>query len=323
MRQVRARAPLSFTLSASLAPSSNVNGGASTQWSYIEGVEDQWVGQIRYEGRALPGWLGTADLGARYRLAKTQTTETRLTFKTSLRHALLSPAARTQWEEDNAFYLSVSRPDLVRPFRETMTALRFELGLNHTLQTTPNRAWVFDAKVSQSWGMTGQAVSGLTLEAQHHWVFGTSQRLSLGASAGVTSAGATTYVGHATFERPLGSIATLTMAAHASQTQAGITTTGWGGTLGFAPARQIGPFDLSATFGLTGSHTPDVVELFTPVPGGRRTHGISLEISAAIPSVSFMGFAPELTLRHYETTSNVSRFGSRDTSIGLRLRSNF
>jgi hypothetical protein len=36
-----------------------------------------------------------------------------------------------------------------------------------------------------------------------------------------------------------------------------------------------------------------------------------------------MGFSPEITLRHGQTTSNVSRFGSQDTSIGLRLRSTF
>jgi hypothetical protein len=322
-RAIQARNPLSFSISASLTPSNNVNGGAATALSFVDGVEGQWVGQIRYEGRALSGVLGTLDLGAGYRLRKSETQETRLSARLNLRHAVLSEAARLQWAADNAFYESVARPDLVRPFPGSVTAARLELGLTHAWRVTDQRAWRLEGRAAVNWPMFGAVTTSLHLGAEHRWALAQGSSLTLGVGAGLTSAGAQSVHAHAVWDRQLGNGDRLSLMASLGHVAAGDHTTSYGLGLGYALARPVGPFRISADLGLTHGRTPDAFEPLTPLPDGRRVNGYSLQVNAAVPGVSVMGFSPEITLRHGQTTSNVSRFGSQDTSIGLRLRSTF
>jgi hypothetical protein len=58
-------------------------------------------------------------------------------------------------------------------------------------------------------------------------------------------------------------------------------------------------------------------------PGGRQDQGISAGITAVLPQVQYMGFAPVLSLDLARRTSNVSRYDSRDLGLGLSFRSAF
>lgn len=321
--QTRAESPLQLTFSSSLTPTSNANGGANTRWSYVTGVEDQWVGQIRYDGRALPGLLGTADVQASYRLHKGARSETRLVASAGVRQAWLSDAARVQWQEDNDFYISMARPDLARPFPETLQALQLELGLRHSFAAAPKRSWGVQASIAQSWQFSGGSSLRLSVGANHRWAFGGADSFTLGATVSAVPGQSQSYSGQAVWAKSFDTLGTLTLGAHVHQVQQGVTTTTWGGSLGFDLARPVGPFSLSMKGGLSNSHTPGVTELFTPVPGGRRVESLNLELAARVDSLSWMGFSPELVLRHDQSVSNVSRFGSEATTVGLRLRSNF
>nr|WP_255723205.1 surface lipoprotein assembly modifier [Thalassobius sp. Cn5-15] len=59
------------------------------------------------------------------------------------------------------------------------------------------------------------------------------------------------------------------------------------------------------------------------VPGGRRDETVFGQLEATFTQFDYAGFAPTVTLRSRRTTSNVSRFETRETTLSLGVRSSF
>lgn len=57
--------------------------------------------------------------------------------------------------------------------------------------------------------------------------------------------------------------------------------------------------------------------------GGRTDNSFEAFSSVTFNKITYMGFAPALTLRHERTSSNVARFTKSETTLGLSIRSTF
>ncbi|NUH66039.1 hypothetical protein HTT03_12160 [Sulfitobacter sp. S0837] len=91
---------------------------------------------------------------------------------------------------------------------------------------------------------------------------------------------------------------------------------------GYSLNKQIGPAILSG--GVTLSHVDyaHYTALFA-VPGGRQDLSASAHLDMLFPDLDYAGFAPNLRVTTSRTTSNVSRFKTKELSVALGIQSKF
>ena len=90
----------------------------------------------------------------------------------------------------------------------------------------------------------------------------------------------------------------------------------------YAFGKQVGPAKVSA--GLTAGYAdyPDFAALFA-VPGGRQDRSVYADVDFFFPDIDYAGFAPNLRISAGRTSSNVSRYETRQLSVSLGIRSKF
>lgn len=91
-RAIRARSPWRVEVELGFSPSDNVNGGAESPFNVVDGLP--FVGVISADGRALSGWVGTADLRFARRLSESRRQRTELSVRVAGRGVVLSEEAR-------------------------------------------------------------------------------------------------------------------------------------------------------------------------------------------------------------------------------------
>lgn len=315
-RQIAQQNPLAVDLTLTLAPSSNVNGGADDAQVTAPG---NFAGRLSDSGLAQAGWRGSLGAQISARLAQDAVSRSAL--------ALSVQAARVRITDD------VDLPDAA--FATDLAALewRHDRALG---------SGALGLRIGQSRVQYRQLdEAALTTRLRHFDVTSASverrlpmgQRaqlaLSLGrdwtryADAAIGSTAQTRAAAQVALGLAWGDL--LRLGAHRQITQAdnaNYRQRDWGVQIGYGFAAPIGPLAVNLGAGVIWSDYPDYALLF-PVTGGRQDRAIFAQADLALPDLAYAGFMPAVTVQAQDTTSNVSRFTRRSLSFGLSMRSAF
>lgn len=314
-RTVQRAARAEVTLGFSLTPSSNVNNGTDSQVSTVEGLP--LVGQLSADALALSGLQFTGQAQLRYRLSHDAQQASFATAALSLRRVSLSDEARSLAPDaENSDYASTYA----------------EIGLQHRRAIgASGQVLQFGAALGQSWAAGARDTRVARLSGVFVTPWGDATRLIVSGaaqhqfddpdgSADVTTRSVGASLRHGFAGGDSISLGLARSAAQSDNLQNHMTATSL--SLGYALGKPLGPVTLSARLSGALRHYPDYAVLF-PVPGGREDKVLAAELEFGVPPLEYMGFVPTVTLSTERTTSNVSRFETRETSVTLGFRSSF
>jgi hypothetical protein len=311
---VKAQNPLAVKLAFSIAPSDNVNGGSSGQYNIIDGLP--FIGQLSPDAQALKGTVAQAAGQLSYRLAQTSQSLTQLEFGVNLRHVRLGKAERALMEGKPGF-----------------DAARAEIGLTHVMQQTDSaHRFTLNATLGRQTYEQGGNYGFARLGFGHRVALAPDMTLDSLLTAEARSArqgadrGERTYALRGTLMRAFSGGDVASLAAYVSRLDAplaGRSATSLGAQLGYALGQPIGPLSLSGSVGYLATSYAGYAIAGLDVPGGRNDTSAFIEMKLSLGAVSYAGFAPEVTLRHQRSSSNVSRFDSQESSVTLGLKSLF
>ncbi len=310
--------PWSTQLSFSLAPSSNLNGGAEDEASTAPGNP---TGTLSADAQAIAGWRAVLAFNTNYRLH--QSRESRTTVGAQYR------GTRVRITDD------VDIPD------EAFTTDYYEVSLRHeralengtlSLRATrglyeyrnlrgPSGAQVVDDEYYDIWrlGIDRQvplnAQTALSFSVGREWQ--EYQNVGIGEVNRVTFG---TGFAHqlASRDRIGGNITVVDSKGDSvNYTSQDLTLSG-----NYRWAEPIGPITLGLGGGFRWSDYPDYNLLFA-VPGGRQDRTVFANANIGFPDVSYAGFTPGLRIDVSRANSNVSRFDRTTFSAGLTISSQF
>lgn len=341
-RAVRQRNPLSFQVSGSLVPSSNVNGGADEQSSTQVGDFTQTLSD---DALALEGWRGSLNLGLQYRFQESRKSRTTAGLAYQIGRVRITESTDVPDEAlDTAYYEASLRHDRalengtlsVRATRglfeyrdldlraQTTAYQDYDLWklnvdrnipLNDRVQLTlsAGRDWLTYlndgiGKVERTKLTTGLSYrweSGNRLSASLGWVD------SVGDNDNYTSESRSLNLGFS-FAQPveLSWAAFFDLGAFEDFER----------SINFL--RPLGPVNLSLGAGIRWSDYPDY-RILLPIEGGRQDETYSFNMNMGFPKFEYAGFVPSLRFDTSETSSNVDRFNRTTSSVGLTFQSSF
>lgn len=312
---LRQQNPWTFDGFASLAPSSNVNGGTSdTDVPDFAGL----TGTLSDAALPQAGWRAALGLGTSYRLRETATSRTVLGAQYQLDRVHLTGDTDLP---RNAFDIDVA-----------------EVNLRHdqALQTGSIGARLAYGRITyrqlnaQETATTARSYDAVSLGLDRRIPVGDNAELtfSLGRDITTYQDGRIGQVRRNTYGTALayllgsGDLARISAsyatsdASNANYRSDDLTLQG-----SYSRAAALGPVTVGGSAGITWSDYPDYIFL-NPVPG-RQDTSVFATLNIGFAQISYAGFTPALTLTATATDSNVSRF-TRDTlSAGLSIQSVF
>lgn len=314
-RILRRMNPLSFSIDASLRPSSNVNNGSETAFQVIDGVPV--TGVLSGAAQALSGTVGSLDVNLRYRLRADEKSLTAVGARLYSRRVALSDSAKAQAP-------TATNRDFSADFGEVSLQHGFAAGENSIANVTV---------------AVGQAAYGGTSSfrfvrtgAEHSWLLDADARFSVGVSLedrnGVSSArfnARATSLG-VQYAKPLANGDQVTLALGLRNTEATFVNDRSRAVnlrAGYGLGAPVGAVSLSGALSLGFADFPDYLSGFIVVPGGRQETSVQAEITARFDTMDYAGFVPELSLRAGRTGSNDSRFDTREFSVAIGIGSKF
>lgn len=302
--------PWSFRLNVSLRPSSNVNNGSEDTRYIIDGVPTPFV----FDGAALAleGLIGTLDLHLGYRLRVDGDSATFLGARIYTRHVALSSDAQAQ------------APGLSN---SALSSQYLETSLSHRMRADRGAAGLSFA-IGQAWSGNNRSYALARLGADRSWRLSDEAHLSVsgaveerfsttGTRFDATALSLTVGLAQALDS---GDKLTLTLglrdtdAASSNDTSQAVSL-----RAGYTIGEPIGPVSLD--LGLTLGYADYDTALLAP--GGRQDVSAYADLNLTFQDWSYAGFSPALRIRAGRTRSNVSRFTTREFSVGLGVSSNF
>ncbi|MGJ8623644.1 MAG: hypothetical protein ACSHW1_12795 [Yoonia sp.] len=323
-RNASARNPWSTSLSFSLTPSSNINGGADEEDLIVAGNDTG--GTISADGVALEGWRATFGLGTQYRFQEASdsrstiglsylggrvriTEETDVTdealrtdnlqFRLSHQRALTNgtfgvalSAARVQYRD---FELS-SQESTVEHYDSARLTLdrRLLIGDNRLLTLSVTRE-----RLVYSVEYVGQ-VDHLNGTVSLDFILGSGDRLGLALTLGKAASDNLYYVSR----------------------EQGISVS-------YRWSESVGIFDLSASAGVNWRQYPDYLVFdfaqlaSTTIEGGRQDRRVFGALNIGVPEWDIAGFTPGLRIDAARSFSNFSRYDYITISAGFTISSSF
>ncbi|MFY0681297.1 MAG: bacterial transcriptional activator domain-containing protein [Thalassovita sp.] len=313
-RTLRILSPWTLNGRFLVAPSSNLNNGASDDRALIDGVPI--FGILSGSAQALSGTRSTADVSLSYRLSRSKTHMTAVSAQYFGQRVSLS-------DEAKLLAPSVSNADL--------SFDRLELRLNHDKAQNVG-VMSYEAGIGRSWygGDAYQNLYHLGLSHRRSLRPDTSLQLSSRLSHRVTLSGNFEPVSaldvQANLSRKLtsGDRLTLGVALHGAQSDTANSrlnrTTGY---VNYSLANPIGPATISAKLGATRQNLPDYSFGVITVPGGRKDNTVFGSMDLTFKGLDYAGFVPSLRVQVRKTRSNVSKFQTNETSVSLGVTSSF
>lgn len=309
-----AQAEQSLSLSANLAPSTNVNAGSRTSVNTIDGIPA--VGLLSPDAQALSGLV--LDLGGSYgrRLFQTQSGQGWWRLGLSAHKVVLDQATMTRLGATLPPNLDTAA--IETSYLQTQATqfgrAQFGLGLGLALRQA-------NTPLAYGWGSLG--FSGRMGPATGYSVFGRAQFIA--PTANQVQGDRNLSLGMQ-IEHRLEGHGVLTLSAQTSgqfREIQGFSSTSYALDASFAPEGRLGAFQLSFEAGVASQHYPGYTIAILTVPGGRRNLTAHGTLVLRHDDLRIWGFSPALRLRHAVSNSNVSRFDSVETSLGLGFVSSF
>lgn len=322
-RAVSRANPWSSSLSFSLAPSNNVNGGAEEEVLRIEGENNG--GRIPDSGLALSGWRGSLGVGVQYRFQESPQSQSVV--------ALSYQGARVRITEDTEVLDESLRTDTGQLTLRHVRALE-----NGTIGIDLSYA-NFDYRNFNS------ATDSLDVESYDTARIGVQRQLSVADQTTVSFAASRERLRYSL--EALGEIYRTNLNFGVSHVLGNgdrvgaslgiVQGAGENGNLvsndrtvsvSYALAEPLGPVSLAAVAGFSVRNFPDfrVFEppfSFVPLDGGRDDLRGFANLNIGFPNVSYAGFSPGIRLDAARTRSNVSRYDQTLFTAGFTLTSSF
>lgn len=320
--EIRRHEPWKVNLSFSATPSSNINGGAESAAYTIDGLP--WTGRVSGEGLALSGYLVSVSGDVRYRWSRPKG---RLTagVRFSQRFALMSSDAKTQAPSAENGDFDYANLDFVFGGTHVFSArhtIAWDASIGRTFSGGAPYADAASLSLTDTRALKSGAVLQQSARLRHEMpVSGSAPATALRYAVSTRKA----LENRADFQRMAYVEVQHSEAANRLRGEVGAG-------LSYAPAKPV--LGTQARFNLGAAHIryPDFQVLdpttfpfvsYTDVPGGRRDTRLSVGAEFLLSEQSYLGFAPLVSVELGKTWSNVSRFETRNLSIGLGIRSTF
>ena len=312
---VRAQTPLGVRLRFSLAPSSNLNGGAQSYLNEIDGISA--VGVLSGGALALSGLDARTTVELSYRLSDTQRAQTKAHSLIYLRSVRLSDEARS-------IAPAMTNKDL--------SLQVFEAGLSRTWRLGAGSASLHlrgDLGKVQSAGEPYFSYHRLTVKGTGRLTEAVTHQVRLSRELRNPADGSRHDVLHSvegalTWSLPRNDA--LEVSLRRGFIDDGLTSRdGFSDSLAlrYQRGQPVAGVNIGIDLAAGRSEYPDYAVGVILVPGGRQDKTLSATLHMDFTSLGYMGFAPRLSLRAYETKSNVSRFETDGLSLTLGFRSAF
>ncbi len=303
-RYVRSRNPLSFQLSATATPTSNINGGSS----------ETGAGLATFDGdaRALSGMEYTLGFAARYLLPPTEKTQTALTFSAYAAQYQFSSSARQQAVRVKASDFAFSTVALGLEQKRILGPVLLSYGMNlgHSWFGGSDLANFAQLQAGLRWKMRPQTELGLSLSTDRQ------QRLD------TASASSNRLALTAVLVQSLASRDQFRLSATVARTRSDnirVDRRDLGAELGYQLAEPIAGLQLGGQLSFelrTYDSTPFAV-------GGRNDKKTSATLTATFVQWDYFGFVPTLDVTVSRNRSNVARYTTREAGIPFGVKSAF
>lgn len=313
-KRVRRMSPWKLSLQTSLAPTDNLNNGADSPYSLIDGVPA--VGFLSGSAQALSGLRATADVGLSYRLDHSKSHLTQATFRYYGQRVDLSDEAR-------ALAPDTTNADLAFDY--------IEIGLTESRSPQQGRQWSYGLSFGQSWSakqpyqQSLRAVLGHRAKLSEHGAASlTGQIEKLRYDNGLPDVSGFALQGSWSYETQAKARWALSLSLkQAESDNRNSRNQKASANLTWTSGRPIGPVTPTAALGASYQRYPDYAIGFIAVPGGREDRSVFGQLEITMQSLDYGGFVPSLTVQARRTTSNVSRFETRETTVSLGIKSSF
>lgn len=324
-RRLSQISPWSTSLSVSIAPSNNVNGGSDDEKLLIDGVATG--GRISEDGVAIAGWRASIVAGTQYRIYEDP--------KNRATMGLTYQGARVKITEESNVTDEALRTD----------ALQLTLRYDRALENGSFGASLSEARTQyRDFDLNDQTSDVETYRSTHLSLnrrFGISDRTALMFSASrertvysetsgrdqINRTTLATGVTHVLENRDRVDLGfSLSEASSNNPTSA---ATKKSISLNYSWADPVGPIMLSAGIGGALESFPDFPVFdpkafsFVPLEGGRDDGTIFANINIGFPDVEYFGLRPGVNVEASRTQSNVSRYQTNRISARFTLTSVF
>lgn len=308
--------PWSTQLSFSLAPSSNVNGGAEDEASTAPGNP---TGTLSEDALALAGWRASLSFGTQYRFQEAQRSRTTVgvAYQTARVWITEDTAVPNDAFNTNSYNLSLRHDRALDNGTLSLHASRglFEYrDLDLGTQTTDYEKYdIWRLGVDRRFALNESTL--LSFSASREW-------LSYLAT-GIGDVDRVLLSGGVSYRLDGGDRVSTTLSLIDSDGDS-VNYTSQQQTLsvGYNFAEPLGPITLSLGGGLKWSDYPEY-RLLNAVTGGRQDTTVFASANIGFTDIEYAGFTPGLRLDVSNTDSNVSRFDRTTFSAGLTIRSQF
>lgn len=320
-RILQAKTPWSFRFAASLAPSSNVNGGSDETVDVIDFGEFYIVGSLSADAQALSGVVGHTSLRTSYRFSEGARHRSQIEATLFAKRVWLSSEAKDRLAAD--------------PFSKTADEVERSLSVT-TLDVKLRHAFTFgedaptlglEGGVRQYWQGHEALYTGLStgVSVKHDLTPRLVVSAGLGYEARSYASGADGEFRNASLglsytfangNRITGAI----YGRQAAEARDVFDNTGVTGRLGLALGQPVLGVKLSGGIGVSVTDYPDFW-LLGPRP--RTDETLFADLSAQFTQIEFAGFSPNLRIRRSVTESNISRYESAQWGLSLGIESNF
>ena len=315
-RAVAVRNPLRMGASFSIAPSQNVNGGATNSISSAPGNP---TGRLSDDALALAGWRAVSNLSIDMRLWQSDDARLQFGFDTSTARVRITDATdipdaafATDWTEVGLDYRWVGQGNSVSAGL-TRGRLRYGDYDNVTGTISDQHYDTRGLSFGYRQALGAQTVASVTydrvrldyLNPRIHPV--TRDEIGLGLR----------------HQSPNGDVISSNWSRKSSESDSvNYRKSEQSFQLGYNRRAPIGPVSLSGSLSWSWAEYPDYVLLF-PVTGGRQDHTVAGSVTLGLSEMSFAGFTPQITFSTSRTDSNVSRFVQESRGVGLSFQSQF
>lgn len=315
--RVRAINPWSFRADLSIRPSSNINNGADSAYQIIDGVPV--VGLLSGDAQALSGVIGIARMSAKYRLHQDERSWTTLGARTEVRRVDLSSEAKRQAPD-------TSSRDFAYTYADMSLTHAFAIG------DTKGSYARMGATLAGLWNIDGLSYNMTRLDAERGWSLKNGHRVSIGASVSHYNRDGDQFDNtnislRASYQMDMENGDNLGLSLALENTNSNYAVRDSQSVnlrLSYGFAKKIGPAKASASLSLSHADYPEYsIGNLIDVPGGRQDTGAYADLTLFFEDYDYAGFAPNVTLRAGKTTSNDSRYETRQISVMFGIQSKF
>jgi len=315
--QVRAVNPFNLRLRFAVTPSDNINNGADSALLTIDGSPS--VGFLSGDALALSGQIISSQIALSYNLARGPQARTDIRLTYSRRDVRLSDGARTSAPGARAedYESAVLDLDLTR-------VTRLNWGATPLLGVATLNARDADAQSASFRGLSvfGRLQDASLRDTNPFLTFGLerrdyTQQPSFDSKAWSAGAGLTHALGQ-------GQSLELIL-DHADRDSDNPNNAFTETTLSaiYTAEDALDWFDLTASLSIARTDYAEYRLGGSAIQGGREDNAMVLRLRGVFSDLSYAGFAPAASLTMGRRSSNISRFDTRETSLGIEIVSSF